>query len=98
MGSLISLRKTKEGEVKVRLEMTPKEYSYLKGNVKNIYLFSEDAANIETRFSQRGTCDATKYFLVPKCLREGISFDEKVFCQRIEIPQKSIFIFVVDKK
>lgn len=98
MGSLVSLRKTKEGNVKVRLEMNQEEYSSLKGNVKDIYLFSENAAKVEARFSQRGTCDATKYFLIPKCLREGLCFKERVLCQRIEIPNKSIFVFVVDKK
>ena len=98
MGSLVSLKKSKEGKVVVRLEMNPEEYSNLGGHVKDIYLFSEDAANVETRFSQRGTCDATKYFLIPKHLREGINFEEKVRCQRIEIPNKSIFVFVVNKK
>ena len=97
MGYLISSKQTKEGKVRVRLEMSPEEYSSLKGNMHGIYLFSENTAEIETRFSKRGTNEATKYFLIPRGLRKGINFRETVHCQRIDIPSTSIFIFVVEK-
>jgi hypothetical protein len=97
MGSLISSKKTKEGKIVLRIEMNPKEYLDLKGNIHKIKVFSENAAEVETHFSKRGTNDATKYFLIPKCLRKGLFFNEKVLCQKIEIPGKSIFVFVVEK-
>lgn len=97
MGSVISTRKTKEGKVILRVEMNYEDSLNLKGYTEDVYLFSENAAEVKTHFSQRGTNDATKYLLVPKCLREGLNFGEKVLCQKIETPSKSIFIFSVEK-
>jgi len=69
----------------------------LKGHVKNIHVFSEDAAELKTNLAQRGTNDTTKYFLIPKELREGLNFDKSVKCQKIETDSRKIFIFVMDK-
>ena len=71
--------------------------SQWKGNIKNIHIFSEDAAEIKTNLSQRGTNEATKYFLIPKELRENLIFSEEVKCQKIETDTRTIFIFVVEK-
>ena len=69
----------------------------LKGNIKNIHIFSEDAAEVRTNLSQRGTNEATKYFLIPKELRENLIFSEEVKCQKIDTDTRTIFIFVVEK-
>ncbi len=97
MGSIIGIKTTKDDKVIVEVEMTYEESLRLKGFIKNIHLFSEDAAEIKTNLSQRGTNEATKYFLIPKELRENLTFEEKVKCQRLETDSRVIFIYVVDK-
>jgi len=97
MGSIIGIKTTKEDKVIVEVEMDYEESLQLKGHIKNIHLFSEDSAEIKTNLSQRGTNEATKYFLIPRELRENLKFEEKVKCQRLETDSKIIFIYVVDK-
>ncbi|HIG94268.1 MAG: hypothetical protein QT05_C0052G0037 [archaeon GW2011_AR13] len=97
MGSIIGIKTTKEGKVVVELEMDYEESLKLKGHIKDIHIFSEEASEIKTNLSQRGTKEATKYFLIPKELRGNLTFNEIVKCQKIETNSKIIFIFAVDK-
>ena len=62
-----------------------------------MHVFSEDAAEVKTHLAQRGTNEATKYFLIPRELRNGLDFNKNVKCQNIETDTRKIFIFVVDK-
>lgn len=97
MGSIISSKTTKEGKIIFEVLVDYEESLQLKGHVQNIYLFSEDVADIKTNLSARGKNEATKYFLIPRELRHNIKFGDKVKCQKIESESKMIFIYVVDK-
>ena len=97
MGTIIGIKATKGEKVHVEVEMDYEESLKLKGHIKNIYLFSEEATEITTNLSQRGTNEATKYFLIPRELRENLKFDEKVKCQRIETDKKIIYVYAVEK-
>ena len=97
MGQIIGIKTTKDDKVVVEVQMDYEESLKLKGHIKNIHLFSEDAAEIKTNLSQRGTNEATKYFLIPRELRENLTFNEKVKCQRIDTGNRIIFIYMVDK-
>ncbi len=97
MGNIIGVKANKDDSVVVEVQMSYEESLQLKGNIKNIHLFSEDSAETKTNLTQRGTNEATKYFLIPRELRENLSFNEEVKCQRIESDSKIIFIYMVDK-
>lgn len=97
MGQIVGIRTTKDDKVIVELQMDYEESLKLKGHIKNIHMFSEDAADIKTNLSQRGTNEATKYFLIPRELREDLTFNEKVKCQRIDTDTRIIFVYMVDK-
>jgi len=97
MGAIIGIKTTKDDNVVVEIQMSYEESLKLKGHIKNVHLFSEDSAEIKTNLSQRGTNEATKYFLIPRELRENLTFDEKVMCQRIDSENRIIFIYMVDK-
>jgi hypothetical protein len=97
MGSIVGIKTAKDNKIIAEVEMSYEESLQLKGHIKNIHLFSEDAARIKTNLSQRGTNEATKYFLIPRELRKELTFNEKVNCQRVETDSKIIFIYVVDK-
>ena len=97
MGTILGTKTTKDNKIIFEVEMDYEESLKLKGNIKNIHLFSEDAAEIKTNLSQRGTNEATKYFLIPRELRSNLNFNEKVKCQKIETDSRTIFIFMVNK-
>jgi SMC interacting uncharacterized protein involved in chromosome segregation len=88
---------TKDDKVIFEIEMDYDDSLKLKGHVKNVHVFSEDAAEIRTNLSQRGTNEATKYFLIPRELRENLNFNKNVKCQKIETETRKIFVFVADK-
>ena len=97
MGTILGTKMGKDDKVVFEVEMDYEDSLKLKGHIKNIHVFSEDAAEIKTNLSQRGTNEATKYFLIPRELRDGLDFSKNVKCQSIETDTRSIFIFVVDK-
>ncbi|MBR9706438.1 hypothetical protein GOV14_05360 [Candidatus Pacearchaeota archaeon] len=97
MGRILGTKTTKEGKVVFEIELGYEEALQLRGHIQNIHVFSEDVADIKTNLSQRGKNEATKYFLIPRELRNNLKFNEKVKCQKIETDSKIIFVYVVDK-
>ena len=97
MGTILGTKITKDNKIVFEVEMDYEESLKLKGHIKNVHLFSEDAAEIKTNLSQRGTNEATKYFLIPRELRGNLKFNEKVKCQKMDTDTRTIFVFVVDK-
>lgn len=98
MGRIITTKTIDENNVLLEVEINYQESLFLNGNLNNIHVFSEDAACVKTNMSQRGTNEATKYFLIPRVLRDGIDFESLAKCQRIDTSNNSIFVFVVKKK
>jgi len=84
---------------KVRVEVLSdyEEFLQLKGHLNDVYLFTDNTANIQTNISQRGKNEATKYFLIPRQFRRGFRFDNTTSCQRFDVKNKVIFMYVVDK-
>ena len=97
MGTILGTKMTKDDKVIFEIEMDYEDSLKLKGHIKNIHVFSEDASEIKTNLSQRGSNDATKYFLIPRDLRNDLNFNKNVKCQKIETDTRKIFVFVVDK-
>jgi len=97
MGTILGTKITKDNKIVFEVEMDYEESLKLKGHIKNVHIFSEDAAEIKTNLSQRGTNEATKYFLIPRELRGDLKFNEQVKCQKVETNTRIIFVFVVDK-
>lgn len=97
MGTILSTRMTKDDKVVFEVEMDYEDSLKLRGHIKNIHIFSEDAADIKTNLAQRGANDTTKYFLIPRELREDLNFSKEIKCQKIETDSRKIFIFMMDK-
>jgi len=98
MGVITGIKTTRDNKVIVGVELDYEESLKLKGHVQNIFLFSEDAAEIKTNLTQRGSNEATKYFLIPRELRENLTFNKKVKCQRIETNSRIFFVYSVEKE
>ena len=97
MGTILGTKITKDNKIIFEVEMDYEESLKLKGHIKNVHIFSEDAAEIKTNLSQRGTNEATKYFLIPRELRGDLKFNEQVKCQKIDTDTRTVFVFVVNK-
>ena len=95
MGTIISSKK--DGD-KVILEILTdyEEFLQLKGHLNDIRLITENTAEIQTNISQRGKNQATKYFLIPRQFRKGFKFNNATSCQRLNLKDKVIFIYVVN--
>jgi hypothetical protein len=96
MGTIIGSRK-KGDRVVLEVESDYGEYLQLKGHLNEVYLFSENTVETRTNISQRGKNEATKYFLIPRELRKGFQWNNSVSCQKIDVKDKAIFVYVVNK-
>ncbi len=86
-----------DGKVILELLMDYDEVLQLQGHMDNVYVFSEDITDLKTNISTRGKNSATKYFLIPRELRKNIQFDKELNCQKIELKDKVIFIYTVER-
>lgn len=96
MGSIISSRKD-GGNVIAEVLSDYNEFLQLKGHLDDVHLFTENVAEVKTNISQRGKNEATKYFLIPRQFRKGFKFNNTTSCQRLDLKDKVIFVYVIDK-
>ena len=96
MGTIISSKKDGESVI-LEILADYEEFLQLKGHLNEVRLFTENIAEVQTNISQRGKNQATKYFLIPRQFRKGFRFDNATSCQRLDIKDKVLFIYVVDK-
>lgn len=97
MGAIVSSKAKEEGKSLVEVSVNNGEALQLKGHVDNIHLFSLDGAVFKTKIASRGKNDATKYFLIPKELRKELDVKDKVVCQKMDIDNKTVFIYSLEK-
>ena len=97
MGVILSSKVKDDGKVVFEIAVEPEEAIQLKGHLSGIHLFTENVIDSVLSLSTRGKNDATKYFLVPKGLRDDIKTDARALCQKIETKTNIIFIYVINK-
>jgi hypothetical protein len=97
MGCIQSSKIRNDEKVVFEVVLDYDESLHLKGHFDNIHLFSEEVIDTDTILAVRGANDATKYFLVPKNLREGINLEGKVKCNRFDTKTKIVFVYMIDK-
>lgn len=97
MGTILSSKIKGDKKVIFEVLMDYEEAVQLQGRMDNIHVFSENISEIKTNISTRGKNAATKYLLIPRNLRQNIKFDKGVSCQKIDLKEKIIFIYIVEK-
>lgn len=97
MGTILGSKLKGEGKVIFEVLMDYEEAVQLQGHMDNVHLFSENITDLMTNISTRGKNAATKYLLIPRELRKNIQFDKEISCQKIELKDKIIFIYMVEK-
>lgn len=78
--------------------MDYEEALQLEGNMNDIHLFSDRLSSRKAVLIERGNNFSTKYFLIPREIRHGIDLRKDITCQRIDIQDKTFFIFTVEKQ
>lgn len=96
MGKIISSKRSENGVI-FELEVEYEEATILQGHYDNVHVFTENVAEFKTNISSRGKNSVTKYFLIPRNLRKKVDWKCMVHCQKIELDEKFVFIYVVDK-
>lgn len=97
MANLKEIKTINSDFANLSLELTKEEFLWLKGNLNQLHLFSEDNLTQQTRLIKRGKMESTNYFLLPKELRDGVQASKEVKCSKIETKDKNIIIFCVPK-
>ena len=96
MGTIISSKKDGNNVI-LEILTDYEEFLQLRGHLNNIRLITENVAEVQTNISQRGKNQATKYFLIPRQFRKGFKFNNTTSCQRLDVKDKVLFIYVVNK-
>ena len=99
MGSILSTKLTDDGKVVLEISLDQEEALQLRGHFDKVHVFTEHVESYSAQISGRGKNEATKYFLIPKSLRNNFDLKSNtaVSCQKIETPTKLMFIYVVDR-
>ena len=98
MGEIISTRRASErDQVIVETLLNQDEYLQLQGHMDNIHLFSGNLSDTHANISQRGKSYTTKYFLIPRKLRNGFKFTKNVLCQRIDSKNNILFVYCINR-
>lgn len=97
-GAILSSKRRSDGKIVMDVLVDPSEIKHLKGNMDDIFLFSEHVSHLKTNISTRGKKGATKYLLIPRDLRDDISLDKQVMCQKIDLKDKVIILYAIEKK
>ncbi|MBW2989504.1 hypothetical protein KY358_04260 [Candidatus Woesearchaeota archaeon] len=97
MGNIIGSKVAKNGNMLHETLIDYDESLQLKGHVRNVHIFSEDAPGIDLDISSRGKEKSTRYLLIPMDVRKGISLKNKVRFQKLETSSKVILIYAADK-
>ncbi|MFH1405983.1 MAG: hypothetical protein ABIG52_02085 [Nanoarchaeota archaeon] len=97
MGRILSSKLKGDDKVIFELLMDYEEAVQLQGQMDHIHIFSENISYLKTNLSTRGKNASTKYLLVPRELRKDIKCDREINCQKIDLNDKIIFIYAVEK-
>lgn len=99
MGTILSSRIKDDGKIIMEICVDYDEAVQLRGHMDNVHIFAEDAESITTHVASRGKNESTKYFLIPKELRQDFRFkpSTKIRSQKVDTKTRMMFIYVVDK-
>jgi hypothetical protein len=95
------MKKADNGKLVFEVVLNSSEALNLKGHTENVVLVSQNISGVPSRVSLRGKNEATKYFLIPKCLRKDPdlhSFHNDVSCQKISLPDSTMFVYVLSSR
>jgi hypothetical protein len=95
MGEILCARR-ENNKIIAEVLLQDDEFRQLRGEMANICLFSDSAANVPTKISLRGRNEVTQYFLIPRQLRKKLMIQGSVSCQRFDYAGKSVFVYVLD--
>lgn len=96
-GTILGSKVRSDGKIILDVLLDYDETVQLQGQIDNIHIFSENISHLKTNISTRGKNGATKYLLIPRDLRQNIMFDKPVNCQKIDLKDKIIFVYIIEK-
>ena len=97
MAEIVSSKVNGNNQITYSVNLEQQESLRLQGHLNNIHLIAEPTIQCPTNISCRGKNSSTKYFIIPKKLRQELSFKENTTCQRIDTKDKVIFVYLLDK-
>lgn len=96
MAEIISTS-VKKDDVIISLKLTRQEYMELSGHYDDILCLAKAAVVNPAKIYLPGQQSSTKYFLIPKNIRDCLPDDSEVKCQKIDTSTAHIIVYVVQK-
>ena len=62
-----------------------------------LHIIPEEKAKIKSTIFERGKNGSSKYFLIPKALREGLKLGKEASCIRINSKDKVVLAYILNK-
>ncbi len=88
----------KNNDAMVTIKFPMEHLHHLKGNSKDMQVFSEKSFKTQVKIARRGKNAAAMYLRIPKQYRKNIPNDAHIKMTRMDVGDKAYFIFAVDKK
>ena len=95
MGSIISSKVRDDGKMIFEICVDSKEAFQLQGQVDNISLVASNLKKNEGKVVQRGTNEATMYFLIPKNERENLKNKDITGFQKIKTQGNTLYVYSI---
>jgi hypothetical protein len=83
-------------KVLVELLVSRDELRQLRGEMRDVAIFTDRILTEPSKVSLRGRNDSTHYFLIPRQLRRNLPPHCKVSCQRFGSHGKIFFVYGID--
>jgi hypothetical protein len=97
MGEIIHTKNLENGEIIYKILLENEEIANLKGNLKNVHVFSSSLCTEDSQINHRGNKGVTKYFKIPLSLRSRKKLSGQAKYQKIETASKIFYIYTLEK-
>jgi len=96
MGEIIT-KKVINKKVRCKILLDIKEFENLKGNFKEVYVFSSKLCEHQAEINTRGNKGVTKYVKIPLSIRPKKKPLGELKYLKIKTPSKEYFIYSIEK-
>ena len=81
----------------ITLKADLKEAENILNAIGNVHLIQEAHATTKATVHEKGKNGYTKFFLVPKDIREGINMKKEASCLKLDTKDKYMWVYFMDK-
>lgn len=97
MASIIASKRFND-HFELTITLNLKEFLELRGSIDNLHIIPGQYAQTRSTVYERGRRKCSKYFLIPKDLRDGLLPKKNVSCLRTNFEDKILWTYIMKKE